>query len=153
MEDAEIAFRITSDQEAASFIGGMRTLDWHIQRTKEIVEHQRLHGFARWSVVLKSSGDVIGRCGLMFKEIEGISEVELGYIFPREFWGHGYATEAAMGALEHGFRRLSQRRIVAIIYPGNDRSIRVAQKIGMRYERVIEWEGKPATLYAAQQAS
>jgi RimJ/RimL family protein N-acetyltransferase len=152
MEDAEFAYRTTSDPEVARFIGGVRTLDWHIQRTKEIVDHQQIHGFARWSVILKSTGEQIGRCGPMFKEIEGVPEVELGYAFPRQHWGKGYATEAAKAVLEHCFRVAGQRRVVAIIDPGNHASIRVATKAGMAFERMIDWEGEPANLYSINSA-
>ena len=148
MEDAEFAYRTTSDTEVARFIGGVRTLDWHIQRAKEIIEHQRIHGFARWSVILKSTGEQIGRCGPMIKEIEGVPEVELGYAFVRQHWGHGYAREAAHAALDHAFGALDQRRIVAIIDPGNHRSIRVATKVGMTFDGMIDWEGESANLYS-----
>lgn len=66
MDDVDFAFKTTSDPEVARFIGGVRTREWHVHRTKEIIDHQRLHGFARWSVILKSTGDLIGRCGPEF---------------------------------------------------------------------------------------
>jgi RimJ/RimL family protein N-acetyltransferase len=151
IEDADFAFQ-TADPEVARFIGGVRTLEWHRNRIQEIIEHQRLHGFSRWSVVLKSTGEQIGRCGPMFKEIESIAELELGYVFPRAHWGRGYATEAAKAALNHCARVAARQRIVAIIHPGNHASIRVAEKIGMTYERMIQSEGEPAALYVAAKA-
>jgi [ribosomal protein S5]-alanine N-acetyltransferase len=152
IEDADFAFQMTADPEVSQFLGGVRTLDWHIHRIMEMVEHQRVHGFSRYVVVLKSTGEAVGRCGLIFKEIEGVPEVELGYVYTRPQWGHGYATEAARSVLRHAFRCLGQQRIVAIIHPGNHASIRVAEKIGMTYERIIESDGKPARLYAARTA-
>ena len=147
MEDADFVFK-TSDSEVARFIGGLRTLDWHRNRARQIIEHQQIHGFARWSVILKSTDEQIGRCGPMFKEVEGVSEVELGYAFPRAYWGKGYATESAKAALEYCFRSAGQRRVVAIIDPGNHASIRVATKVGMMFDRMIDWEGEPANLYS-----
>jgi ribosomal-protein-alanine N-acetyltransferase len=149
MEDAEVAFRLTTDPETARYIGGARTLEWHVQRTKEIIQHQQVHGFARFTVVLKSNAEQVGRCGLLWKEIEAIDEVELGYFFGRPHWGKGYATEAARAVLAHGVN-LGQRRMVAIIDPENSPSIHVAEKIGMRFERMIQWEGGTATLYATE---
>jgi [ribosomal protein S5]-alanine N-acetyltransferase len=148
VEDAEFSFQTTADPQVSRFIGGFRTLEWHRQRIKEIIEHQRVHGFSRWTVVLKSTGELIGRCGPMFRAIEGVPEVELGYAFPRVHWGNGYATEAAKASLDYCFDVSSQRRIVAMIDPENHASIRVAEKIGMAFERMIEWEGEPATLYS-----
>lgn len=150
LEDADFDFATTSDPEVSRFIGGVRTLDWHHNRIKGIIEHQRVHNFSRWSVVLKATGDRIGRCGPMYREIEGVQEVELGYAYPREYWGQGYATEAARAALDRCRRLALQRRIVAIIDPQNHASIRVAEKIGMSFERMIVWEGQPTKLFAVE---
>lgn len=76
MEDADFVFK-TSDSEVVRFIGGVRTLDWQRNRAREIIEHQQIHGFARWFVVLKSTDEQIGRCGPMFNEIEGVSKGNL----------------------------------------------------------------------------
>jgi RimJ/RimL family protein N-acetyltransferase len=84
----------------------------------------------------------------MFRAIEGVSELELGYALARSHWGKGYATEAAKAALEYCLSVAGQPRTVAIIDPLNHASIRVAEKIGMAFERSIEWEGEPANLYS-----
>ena len=54
MEDADFSFQTTADPLVSRFIGGFRTLDWHRQRIQGIIEHQRVHGFSRWTVVLKA---------------------------------------------------------------------------------------------------
>jgi [ribosomal protein S5]-alanine N-acetyltransferase len=72
----------------------------------------------------------------------------IGYALARAYWSHGYATEAAKAALKYCVNVSGQRRIVAIIDPENHASIRVAEKIGMTFERMIEWDGQPATLYS-----
>jgi ribosomal-protein-alanine N-acetyltransferase len=148
MEDADFSFRTTADPLVSRFIGGIRTLDWHRQRIAEIIDHQRIHGFSRWTVVLKSSGEQIGRCGPMLKAIEGVGEMELGYALARVYWGRGYASEAARAALGHCLNVSGPRRIVAVIDPENHASIRVAEKTGMVFERMIDWEGEPANLYS-----
>ena len=148
MEDADFSFQMTADPLVSRFIGGIRTLDWHRQRIAQIIDHQRIHGFSRWTVVLKSSGEQIGRCGPMLKAIEGVNEMELGYALARAHWGRGYATEAAKAALERYLNLSDQRRIVAIIDPENHASIRVAETTGMVFERMIDWEGEPANLYS-----
>src|ERR687889_281678 len=57
-------------------------------------------GFGRQPVILKSSGEVIGDCGIMRAEIDGDPEYDLGYIIHHPFWGNGFAVEAAE-ALKH----------------------------------------------------
>ena len=148
-DDLEFVAAMNTDPVVSRFLGGVKTPDQSRQKIEEAIEHQRQHGFSRWSVIRKNTGEVIGHCGPMVKQVGGAAEVELGYAFTRPHWGHGYATEAAQAVVAHCFDVLGQGRVVAIIDPENSRSVRVAVKIGMTYERVIEWEGKPAILYVA----
>jgi ribosomal-protein-alanine N-acetyltransferase len=150
MDDADFVCGLYTDPLVCRFLGGVKPAEVTRQKVAELADHQRRHGFSRWSVLLKSSGELIGRCGPMVKQIGGASEVELGYSFARDHWGQGYATEAASAALHHSSRVLAQRRVVAIIDPENRASIRVAEKIGMTCERPVEWEGVTVNLFVAQ---
>jgi RimJ/RimL family protein N-acetyltransferase len=152
-DDAAFVTGMNNDPEVCRFLGGMKTPEESLLKIVEAIDHQRQHGFSRWSVTLKDTGAIIGRCGLMRKHISGVTEIELGYAFAREHWGRGYATEAARAALDYSFGVLRHRRVVAIIYPKNHASIGVAGKIGMAFERDIVWEGLPAGLYAAGPAN
>jgi RimJ/RimL family protein N-acetyltransferase len=53
------------------------------------------------------------------QEVEGREELEVGYLFVREFWGRGLATEAARACHEFVFRRLGRERLVSLISPQN----------------------------------
>lgn len=105
-------------------------------------------GYGILAVVEKATGRLVGRCGLIHWEIEGLDELEVGYIFARAAWGHGYATEAAAAVRDFALERLGQRRLVALIRPGNEASERVAEKLGMSYERDVELDGDTARLFA-----
>jgi RimJ/RimL family protein N-acetyltransferase len=65
----------------------------------------------------------------------------------REFWGHGYATEGAQAAVQFAFRDLDQSRIISLIQPGNDASVRVAQRLGETREGQIEVMGQQAMVF------
>lgn len=149
IEDTEFMVQMWMDPGVHQFIGGPKTADQTRQKIQDAVEHQTRYGFARWAVTLKATGELIGLCGPMLKQIEGIEEVELGYAFPRIHWGRGYATEAATASLQHCLERLGQRRVVAIIHPENHASVGVILKSGMRFERMIPWDGGWAGLYFA----
>jgi len=85
---------------------------------------------------------VIGYCGLFFfPDIEGQAEVEIGYRLARSVWGKGYATEAAKAVRDYAFNVLRLERLIAMIDPSNIASIRVAEKIGMHYEKEVMFEG------------
>jgi [ribosomal protein S5]-alanine N-acetyltransferase len=85
---------------------------------------------ALWAACEKTTGDVIGNCGLLATPEAG--GVELVYHIGRPYWGRGYATEAARACLAYGQGPLHLPRIVALVYPENRASIRVLEKIGMR---------------------
>lgn len=82
-----------------------------------------------WGVVERSSGRLMGTVGISRLESES---GELGYILNREFWGKGYATEAAGRVMEFAFRTLGLKRLHAFAQLGNDASLRVLEKLGMR---------------------
>ena len=85
-------------------------------------------GFGLWAVVLKESGGMIGQCGLTMQPWRGDEVLEVGYLFNRAFWHHGYATEAARGCMEYAFDRLGAREVCSIIRETNLPSRRVAER-------------------------
>lgn len=104
------------------------------------------HGFDLWGVELAATGELIGDCGLVRREIAGRDEIELGYHVLEEHWGHGYATEAALACVAHA-RALGHSRIVALILPSNLPSQAVARHLGMRPGPEVEWFGLAHVLW------
>lgn len=92
-------------------------------------------GFSLWPVVLKATREVVGDCGLGF--IEGTRDVEISWHFKRSAWGHGYASEAAAAVLDFAFSQAGLTRVYALIDPANERSVAVANRLGMRFDRVV----------------
>lgn len=93
-----------------------------------------VRGFGLWAVAPREDPDaLLGFCGLtvpMFLP-DVLPAVEVGWRFARSAWGQGYATEAARAALEFAFEEHAMRDVITIIDPENDRSLRVAEKLGM----------------------
>jgi ribosomal-protein-alanine N-acetyltransferase len=118
-------------------------------RLLRYIEHYRLHGFSRWAVLHKETGEFMVWCGPIIFVVEGVTEVELGYTLRRPWWGNGYATEAAQAALVHAQQTAGLRRIISLIDPRNERSLRVAAKLGLRKERLTEWNGAPTHIFRA----
>ena len=107
-------------------------------------------GHGLWAMVLKSSGEMIGDCGLTVQEVDGVDEVEIGYHVRRDLWGQGLATEAARACRDFGFSRLPVERVISLIRPENLPSRRVAEKNGMTVWKEIVWRGLPHIVYAVQ---
>ena len=104
-------------------------------------------GFGLWAMLLKESGELIGDCGCFIRELQGNVEFELGWHVRRDLWGRGYATEAARYCIEYAFSTLAAERMIALIRPANIGSCRVAEKNGMRCERMIFWRGYDHCVY------
>lgn len=137
------------DPEVSRFIGGVKTVEQTRQRLEQWLGEYERYGFSKWAVVLRSTGEFIGRCGLSLERFDDIEEWELGWTFARAHWGKGYATEAATAAMDHSFcvSGPGLKKLISLIRPGNLASVRVAQRIGMTFDRTVEWGGFPAQMY------
>jgi RimJ/RimL family protein N-acetyltransferase len=101
---------------------------------------------AEYAVVLASSGELIGDCGPVYRQIEGERLPELGWDLRSDRWGRGYATEAARGVLVHA-ADLGLRRVYSLITPENARSQGVARRLGMTVDRQVVWAERPHDLW------
>ena len=108
--------------------------DLALKNTSDMLRHWALRGYGHWSVVEKATGQVIGVVGYYHPQ-RPWPGVDLGWLLQRSRWGHGFATEAAAAALAWAFDFTSIDRVVSLIAPDDLRSIRVATKIGERFER------------------
>lgn len=98
---------------------------------RQLARYQR-DGVGLYAVVRKEDGVVIGQCGLTIQETPQGDVLEVGYLFRKAYWGHGYATEAAVACKEYAFRTLGADEVFSIIREGNTPSERVALRNGMR---------------------
>jgi len=106
-------------------------------------------GFGLWVVRLRGTGEFVGDCGLTPQEVEGVTDIEVGYHVRADLQGHGYATEAAAACHDHARDVLGVPRLIAIIHPDNVPSQRVAEKIGLSHERdATSSDGDPVRIYA-----
>lgn len=94
-------------------------------------QRYREDGFGLWAVVRKSDGKTIGQCGITWQEIDGHRVHEVGYLFNREYWHSGYATEAARAAVEYAIAGLGATRVYAQVRDTNIASMNVAIRLGM----------------------
>lgn len=141
--DAEAMYHIFGDAEVMRFGDGVQTKEW-VQGWIQICleRYYQTWGFGPYAVVEQTSRNIIGYCGLFyFSDIDGQPEVEIGYRLARSAWGQGYATEAACGVRDFAFTNLGIKRLIAMVNPSNIASIRVAEKLGMKYEKEVMLEG------------
>ena len=138
-EDAAFIFKLVNEPAWLQFIGdkNVRSLDdarRYIQ-TGPLDMYTRF-GFGLFVIELKATGEPIGACGLIKRDT--LPDVDLGYALLSQFWGHGYAREAAAAVLAYGQREHGLQRILAIVSPDNVSSARVLEKCGMHFERMLK---------------
>jgi RimJ/RimL family protein N-acetyltransferase len=150
LDDLDALFALYSDQEIRRYFPE-GTLTY--EETKEELEwflngHPAHPQLGLWATIYKETNQFIGRCGLLPWTIEQRPEVEVAYLLAKEYWGQGLGTEAAQAILEYGFEQLQLSRLICMIDPENQASIKVASKIGMTFEKEMEDEKGPFLLYS-----
>ena len=94
------------------------------------------HGFGLWLVEQKDSREPTGICGLVKRDT--LPDIDIGYAFLARFWSQGFAFESASAVQEYALRNLGLKRLIGVTDQDNWASIKVLEKIGLRYERLVK---------------
>jgi RimJ/RimL family protein N-acetyltransferase len=153
-------FRLSDFDDYAAMCGDPEVTRYLLTRlTREqawrhlafLIGHWVLRGYGMWAVEEKETGAFVGRIG--FAEPDGWPGFELGWTLARRFWGRGYATEGARAALTHAFTVLGKDRVVSLIHPENQASIRLAERLGESLQGRAEILGKEHLVYGIDRRS
>ncbi len=147
VDDFEPYHAMCSDPAVMEFIGQGK-LSTPLESWRQIAAilgHWHLRGYGSWALEEKNTGRLVGRCG--FINPETWPELEIGWALVREYWGRGYATEAARAALDYGRSGFGFGRVISLIHAKNTRSAAVAQRLGAVWEREIEFFDQPVQVY------
>ncbi len=139
LEDAEFVFQLVNEPSWLKFIGdkAVRTIeDARSYILKGPLEMYSRLGFGLYLVELRQEGLAIGMCGLIKRD--SLKDVDIGFAFLPAYWGSGYAYEAAAAVMTYGEKVLGLDRIVAITSPDNDRSAKLLEKLGLRFEEMLQ---------------
>ncbi len=109
------------------------------------IAHWQEKGYGLWAMELRSTGVLLGRCGL--QHIPETDEVEIDFILDRNQWGRGFATEAGQASLDYGYGKLSMEMIIGIVHPENIASQRVLKKLKMQFAEESEYFGMACYRY------
>jgi ribosomal-protein-alanine N-acetyltransferase len=149
-EDVEALVKVICDPETMKYypvtFGCAGAVEW-IARNRR---RYQTDGFGLWAMVLKQAGELVGDCGLTPQDVNGTSEIEIGYHVRRDLWGQGLATEAAQACREYGFANPGVERLISLIRPENLQSRRVAEKNGMKVVGEVMWRGLLHCVYAIE---
>jgi RimJ/RimL family protein N-acetyltransferase len=136
--DASFMLELLNEPSFLRFVGdrGARTLaEARGYLLKGPMSSYARFGFGLYLVELRDETTPIGICGLVKRE--ALEDVDIGFAFLPAFWSRGYALESAAAVMNYGTNVIGLRRIVAIVSPGNERSIGLLRKLGLEFERLI----------------
>lgn len=137
LADVPMLAQLWCDPQVTKYEGGPRDFAQVENSLREDAQSGQPNPFDMWACVEKETQQVIGHCGLVEKEVEGKEEFEVTYTLAQYAWGRGYATEMAGALRNYAASKLHIKRLIALIHPENVASARVAEKIGMHFEREI----------------
>ncbi len=152
-EDVHGMFAMDSDAEVHKYLGNkpIATIA-EAQKYIDSIKQQYIeNGIGRWAVVEKESGNFIGWSGfkLIADAIGGRSHFyDLGYRFLKKYWGKGYATEAAIASLNHGFTKLDYKEICGMAEVEHTASNAILQKIGLVKRNEFTYDGMLHNFYS-----
>ena len=112
-------------------------------------DHYSKYDFGRWAVLLKDSKEFIGWCGLKYSVEK--NEVDIGFRFFENQWNKGFATEAALRCIEIGFQQYKLTKIVGRAMKRNYASVKVLEKIGLKFEKEFDFDGNEGVIYSISQ--
>ncbi|MBP9791647.1 MAG: GNAT family N-acetyltransferase [Rickettsiales bacterium] len=135
-EDAEAYYSINTDPKVIELLLGPLTTNQVNDFILAANKHQEKHSYTLWALELKETGELLGFTGLNYTEWPAhfTPAVEVGWRLGSQYWGKGYATEAARASLEYGFKKCGLKEIVSFTVPANIRSINVMKKIGFKHD-------------------
>jgi len=137
--DLPLYAALNADPEVARYLAGPLSRADSDDIAEWAQECHAEQGLGLLAVERRSDGAFLGMYGLHHQESVP-DEVEVAWRLAYQYWGNGYATEAATAWLEHGFTALGLDRIISITDPPNHRSLRVMHRLGMHFEREAEIE-------------
>lgn len=155
-DDADFMLRLLNEPSFIRFIGdrGVRTLD-DAERyiADRLVGSYERHGYGLYVVERREEPGPIGICGLVKRD--ALPDADIGFAFLPEFWSAGYAYESAAAVKQHALGALGMARLLAITNDDNVASIRLVEKLGLAYVRMMELAPgeAPVRLFALEAAA
>ena len=138
-DDSEFILELVNEPSFIQNIGdrGVRTLeDAKAYILNGPVASYAKNGFGLYLVALKETDESMGMCGLIKRD--ALNDVDIGYAFLPRFWSKGYAVESALATKEYARDVIGLNRLVEITDPANAGSMRVLEKIGLRFEKMVK---------------
>jgi [ribosomal protein S5]-alanine N-acetyltransferase len=141
MGDLGDLHEIFGDPVAMKFFPKTRAREELIPLVERSFAAQASDGTGFFALLSRETGEFLGQCGLLWQQVDGLRELEIGYHCKRRHWRKGYASEAALCLRDVAFEKHARPHIISLIRPGNEASFGVARRMGMSLWKEAEFKG------------
>ncbi len=148
-EDLDSLAALYADPQVMRFSLGLLDREQTREKLDRIIAASASRDCNSFSIEWLEDDRFAGICGLAPQNVDDVDEIELGYRLMPEFWGRGVATEAALACRNHAFETMRLARIISIIEAANVGSIRVTEKVGLRFEKETHKWDRQVRIYSA----
>ena len=149
MDDLQFYASLWGNEKVMRYIGnGTLKHICSVKSLEEWVIPSYKNGLGLFVLIEKETGIRIGHAGLVKQQIDGKEEIEIGYWLLPQYWGKGYAKEAAAAFRDYGFQALRMNKLISLINPDHPASIFVARKTGLSYEKTTSFHGMDVLVYS-----
>jgi len=155
LDDAAFIFRLVNEPSWLENIGDRQVhslADAERFIREKVLAFYQSHGFGMYVIESRSTGVAIGVCGIVVRE--SLPGADLGFALLPEFWGQGFALEAASAVVSYAYHELRLPPLLAITSQRNARSCRLLEKLGFEYQGLVRLtpDGEELRLYRARSA-
>lgn len=154
-EDAGVWTEFFKDKDALAYLplhGFTKPEELSENWLNRQLQRYRQQRYGLQALVHKKTGELIGQCGLLLQEVDGITETEVGYHILKKHRGCGYAPEAAERFIRYAFENKLSESVISIIHINNSNSQRVALKNGLEREKQTRWNNLDVWIYRIDKA-
>jgi [ribosomal protein S5]-alanine N-acetyltransferase len=134
-EDLENEFSVVGNSDTMSFYPRPYTKQEVLDIIAKNIRTFEESGYGLFALLHKHSSEYIGDCGITVQIIDGEEEFEVGYRVRREYWGQGFAPEAARAVVDYGFKKLRLSKLCSYMAKDHHQSRRTAEKAGMTLQK------------------
>ena len=150
-DDADDLMDLFSDPVAMAHFPTIKTRRETMVWIDSVLNRYQTDGYGLYACILKDTGLFVGYSGpLLQRDVDGRDEIEIGYGLIRKYWHHGYATESAKACMEYAFDHLGANRIISLIRPENQASVRVAHRNNLAAEKSVFRFGYNHLVYVSE---
>lgn len=149
-EDFDDLYRMYRDPDVRQYFpDGVRTAEETMEELEYYLQgHPKDSRLGLWATIEKATGNLIGRGGLLMWEIDGLTEIEIAYMVDKSRWREGFGAEMAIGLTNHALQTLQLPKVIALIDPEHNASIKTAESAGLAFEKETLMDDLPTVIYS-----